>query len=314
MVNPELTGALDGLRILQAGDLPGYKRAVDAGQQVGWAYYFPYLLSRNRSGRSAVLLAEDDDSVCVYGWRMKDGKPRLDLLLAPAPMNGLVLARCLQRANDFNGDFSARVMRIDEKDAEAASAVPYFQVGVRKKQYLYAPTSFADLGGRRYRTLRRYVARIEEMPGLEVVPFSAAHREACDSLLAQWGAQHREAHGTAGGMGTSTRALELTETFSEPDLRGEVVFIDGRLVAFALGGEIRPGVGCFFEAKSDSGVQGLAYFQRYSFLSKLSEFEFVNDGSDAGRPGLKQLKDSLRPAEMHVEYRGTQRRHTGGAS
>ena len=90
-------------------------------------------------------------------------------------------------------------------------------------------------------------------------------------------------------------------------LRGEVVLLDGTLSAFAFGGEIRPGVGCFFEAKCDPGISGLSYFQRYSFLSKLTEFELVNDGTDVGRPGLRQLKTSLRPHEMHTEHRATQR-------
>ena len=82
--------------------------------------------------------------------------------------------------------------------------------------------------------------------------------------------------------------------------------LNGRLSAFAFGGEIRPGVGCFFEAKADTEVAGLSYFQRYSFLEKLQEFQVVNDGSDVGRAGLRQLKNSLRPVEMQVEYRATQ--------
>ncbi len=63
-----------------------------------------------------------------------------------------------------------------------------------------------------------------------------------------------------------------------------------------------------FEAKSDTSVRGLSYFQRHSLLSKLRDFDLVNDGSDAGRPGLRQLKNNFRPVEMHVEYRGTQNR------
>jgi hypothetical protein len=94
--------------------------------------------------------------------------------------------------------------------------------------------------------------------------------------------------------------------FSEVDLRGEVILIGGRLASLALGGEIRPGVGCFFEAKCDVGVRGLSYFQRARFLSGLAGVEWVNDGCDVGREGLRQLKDSLRPVAMHTEYRGFQ--------
>ena len=114
MVQLEFAGALDGLKSLEVSDLPRYKRAVEAGQQLGWGYYFPYLLSRNGKN-SAVLVAEDAGSMCVFLWRLRDGVPKLDLLVAPTPMNVPVLERCLERANDFNGDLSARVLRVDAK-------------------------------------------------------------------------------------------------------------------------------------------------------------------------------------------------------
>jgi hypothetical protein len=65
-------------------------------------------------------------------------------------------------------------------------------------------------------------------------------------------------------------------------------------------------MGCYIEAKSDLSIPGLSYFQRQHFLSRLSEFELVNDGSDSGRAGMKQLKDSLWPIRMHIQYSGHQ--------
>ena len=307
MTFPQIAGSLDGLKRLEIGDLPRYKRAVADGEQIGFGYYFPYLLSRYRTKRSVVLLSEEDGSVCVFLWRHpRLSEPRLDLLLAPTPMNPGVLARCLERANDFNGDLSARVLRVDAKDSEAVAGLGGLRLKERKVQYLYSPASFEDLGGRKYRTLRRNVTRVQGMPGVEVVPYSPFHAEGCRELLERWGARHREVHGTTGGVGTSRQTLALADQLSQTDLRGEVVIVANRLSAFAFGGEIRPGVACFFDAKSDSDIPGLSYFHRYSFLSKLREFELVNDGSDVGREGLRQLKDSLRPVSMHSEYRGFQ--------
>ena len=306
MKAPILSGALDGLKPIDASDLPRYKAAVAAGRQVGFGYYFPFLLSRNRPERSAVLLANDEGSLCIFVWRRRESTPRLDLLVAPTPMDPRVLKRCLERANDFNGDRSARILRIDAKDAPLAAGVPGLRVKERKAQFLYAPRAFGDLVGRRYRTLRRNVLSVRQLPDVEILPYSPRHAEACRGLLARWSRRHRRDHGTAGGVGTSRRTLELADQLPAPDLSGELVFLQGRIVAFAFGGEIRPGVGCFFDAKSDNAVPGLAYFHRYSFLSKFDEFEVVNDGSDVGRPGLRQLKESLRPVEMHLEYRGTQ--------
>lgn len=309
---PETEGFLAGLEFLGPLDLPRYKRALSAGGQRGWGYYLPYLLTRNRTGKSAVLWCEDEGTFCVFLWRVRRGVPRLELPVAPAPMSPAVLRRCLQRCNDFNGDHAARVLRIDERDAPAVASLRTLRVAERRSQYLYSPADLLDddgaldLSGRRYRTVRRNYDLVAALPELEVARYAPEHEEACRVLLADWGKRNRAMHGTTGGVGSARRALELVAGFSEPDLIGEVILLEGRLVAFALGGEMSPGVGCFFEAKCDADVRGLSYFQRARFLARLGDLEWVNDGSDVGRAGLRQLKQSLRPRAMHLEFRGTQ--------
>ena len=300
--------ALDDLRAIQVSDLESFGHAVEAGQQLGWAYCLPYLMTRIRRSKSDILLGEDEGSICVYTRRERDYRTRLDLVLAPTPMRAPVLARCLERMNDFNGDRSARVLRIDEKDADSAASVPGLKVRPRNQQYLLAPESYASLGGKSFRTLRRQVACVEALSGVEVAEFSPIHREGAHRLLNEWSVAHRAVHETRGGVGSSRRAIDLTADFSGRKLFGEVVLLNGRLIAYALAGEIRSGVACFLEAKSDPQVHGLGYFHRYSFLRKQSAFQVFNDGSDTGRTGLGQLKRSLRPIGMHVEFRGTQER------
>ena len=306
MTVPECSGILGGLKVVDLDDRDRYKAAVEAGKQTGWGYYFPNLLAHNRPGRSAVLVAEDEGSICVFRWRREDAGPRLDLYLPPIPLSLPVLRRCLERANAFNGDRSARVTRIDARDAEAMSGVPGLRVRPRASQYVFAPATYEDLGGKDYRTIRRNVALFEGRADVEVAPFAASHVVGCRELLSRWKTAHREAHGTAGGAGTTSRAIELAGQLPPADLGGEVVLIDGRISGFALGGEIRSGLACAFDRKCENDVRGLTYFQFRSFLLSLRSFEQVNDGSDAGRAGLRQLKDSFRPVSMHAEYRATQ--------
>jgi hypothetical protein len=304
---PDLSGALEGLKLLESSDLHRYKLAVEKGEQKGWGYYFPYLLTRNKAD-SAVLVSEDDGSLCVFLWRLRESVPRLNLAVAPMPMNPSVVERCLERANDFNGDRSARILRVDEKDVDAVSSLRRVRVRPRRSQYIYEPRRYEDLGGGRFKTLRRNTALVESLPDVEVMPYSPAHAEDCRALLRRWQKKQSESHGTLGGLGISRGAIELAGTLPERDLRGEVVFVDGRLCAYAFGGQIRPGLGCFLERRCDHRVRGLSYFHLRSFLLELRDCEFVNDGSDAGRAGLRQVKDSFRPVAMHTEYRASQKR------
>jgi hypothetical protein len=301
-----VTGACEGLEILDLPDLPRWKSALERGRESGYGCYFPFILAHQRPRRSTLLIAEDAGCLCVFIRRDRKRGSHLDLFLNPIPMDVGVARRCLDRANDFNRDRSARILRIDGNDAALAARVPGLSVRERRKQYLFAPHAYADLRGGKYETLRRHLARLRRLPDLEVVPWSDRFAGDCRALLLRWSERHRNTFGTSGGAGTSSRELDLADVLSAPDLTGEVVLLGGRLVAYCLGGEIRPGLGCFLDAKSDLDVAGLGYFQRYSFYTSHSEFDRINDGSDARRAGIRQLKDSLRPAAMHLEYSGEQ--------
>lgn len=303
----ESTETLAGLEVLRLGHRERFQAAVAEGQQNGWAYYFPYLLTKSRRASSALLWHEDEGSVCLFSWSDTGPRPRMDLYFPPMPFDASVLRRCFERLNDFNGDRSGRILRIDEKDAPAVGENAALKLRQRRTQYLYDPKLYRELGGRRMRTVRRQVASFEEIPDVEIVPYAVERADDCRTLLRRWKSAHRAQFGTAGGTGGTRRVIELAPKLSEEDLRGELVYWRGRLVAFAFGGVIRPGLACFFDAKSDADVPGLGYAHRRSFLLSLEEFDRVNDGSDTGRPGLRQLKDSFRPVSMHAEYRATQR-------
>jgi hypothetical protein len=302
-----LSGALTGLKVLETSDLDRYQRALVEGAQMGWAYYFPYLLTRNRPGRYFTLILEDEGSICIFLWQLIDNKPRVDLLTAPTPMNKSVLKRCIERANEFNLDHSARIMRIDSKDSEAVADIG-INIRERKQQYIFSPGNYNQLSGKKYYTLRRNVTLIERLPDVEVVPYTQTHAQDCHKLLKNWGKLHRAKHGTVGGVGISRRIIDLAGTLPSSILRGEVIYVKGKLAAFTFGGQIRPGLACSFERKCDTEVRGLSYFQLRSFLCSFDDETLVNDGSDAGSAGLRQLKDSFRPIYTHSEFRGIQQK------
>ena len=299
--------ALEGLKSLSAEDQSLYLSAMEDGQQTGFGYSFAGLLAYARPGNSDLLLEEDSGSVCIYRLNNTDEGQRLDLLLAPAPMNPAVLNRALERANEFNSNKKARILKIDEKDKGAVADVSGLRVRERKIQYVYATANFANLSGNRFRNVRRYVSKVEAIPGLSVSPYKKELKAACLGLLSAWRKHHTEKHGTRGGVGKTRRLLALADYLDSPGLFGEVIFLDQKLVGFALGGDIRPGLTAFLEAKSAPDIPGLSYFQRYSFMSKLDLGTLINDGPDVGRAGLAQLKNSLRPVFMHTEFQASQK-------
>ncbi len=302
---PTASGALAGLTAATVDTYDWYARRAEAGRPRGFSYYYPGLLAYQRPDRRVIWLGEDDGSLCVYRLQQVEGKPRLDLYLAPAPMNPAVLHRCLERANDHNGDRDARILRIDEKDAEAVAAAG-LRVIPRREQFLFVPERYTDLGGSSLRTVRRNVAVVEKLPDVELRGYEPEDAGACGQLLERWTRDHRERHGTTGGRRAAKTMIELAGLLPESAIFGQVILIDGQIAGYSFGGGIHSQLGCYYEAKCDPQVKGLGYFQRRSFLVLLADYPLVNDGSDVGRPGLRQIKQSFRPAGTQREHRGYQ--------
>jgi hypothetical protein len=301
----DATSAMNGLKRLSQDDYADYAAALEVSRPTGSSYYLPGLLAYQRRGRREILIDQDEGSICLYRWESKQGKRRLDIYLAPTPMNTDVLKRSLERVNEYNQDRSARLLRIDAKDVAEVSSVG-LRVRKRREQYLFLPENYLDLSGKALYTVRRNCTRVEKLYDVRVETFTPAYAESCHALLERWRVEHRERHGGAGGYGYSKRIIDLAGKLPESALTGQVVLIEDVVVAFSFGGNIHSGMACSFERKCENHFNGLTYFQLRNFLLHLNGYQYVNDGSDAGRAGLKQLKDSFRPVEMHAEYRGYQ--------
>jgi hypothetical protein len=298
--------ALATLKPASPSDYAQYTEVVENSQPKGSSYYLPGLLAYQRPGRREILLDYDDGSICIYRWESNNGASHLDIYLAPTPMNPAVLQRCIERANDYNHNTSARVLRIDEADASAVESLG-LRVRKRREQYFFRPTKYAELAGKELYTVRRNCAAIDKLGSVSIKPYTPAYSESCHNLLNRWRSEHRKRHGSAGGYGSSKRIIDLAGRLPEQALTGQVVLIDNAVVAFSFGGNIHSGMACSFERKCENRYSGLTYFQLRNFLLHLDDYPIVNDGSDAGRSGLKQLKDSFRPVQMHAEYRGYQK-------
>jgi hypothetical protein len=299
------SSTLNGLKVASPEDYRAYASTLERSRPRGSSYYLPGLLAYQRPGNREILIDEDDGSICIYRWLSSQGKSHLDIYLAPTPMNTAVLQRCIERANDYNRDKTARILRIDDDDASAVASLG-IRVRKRREQYLFSPDKYRDLAGKSLYTIRRNCSRIDKLNDVRVESYSPDHAQSCHALLNRWRAQHRERHGSAGGYGSSKRIIDLAGKLPESALTGQVVIIEDTLVAFSFGGNIHSGMACSFERKCETQLNGLTYFQLRNFLLHLNDYEIVNDGSDAGRPGLRQLKDSFRPVQMHAEYRGYQ--------
>ena len=95
------------------------------------------------------------------------------------------------------------------------------------------------------------------------------------------------------------RVLREPDTFS---LRGGMVRVEGRPVAFTLGSPISDSVFDIHVEKALSAFSGAYAVINREFAATLTAYEFLNRENDMGIEGLRRAKRSYRPVEIVKKY------------
>lgn len=291
--------ALVGLEPIRMEDAPRITAAAEAAGVVSWSHFFPYLYLSGRQTSSRRILHEFvEDSALVYRIERRNGKERLTLLLTPFPFSPAALQRARERMWLFNGRRGARIIRMQQSEALLVARAG-FEIHHHSDEYIYDAEAVLQQQGSSFATLRRKIARYAG--GIASVrPYQAGDEPACRALLDAWRTELREMGVKIGPYYRYTRAcLAEHDTFATSQLVGQVVEVEGAVAAFSFGGGITTSHASIFITVSDRRHPGLAYFQRRSLIEGLSNYRYFNDFNDSNRTGLRQMKRSFRPVQMH---------------
>lgn len=180
-----------------------------------------------------------------------------------------------------------------------------YRMQYRESEYIYDGNLVRASAGGDFERLRRYVNRARRTPGLTLRNYGEDDQAACLDLLARWRRQRTEQGINIDGYGYTQRCIENAHKFNKGLLRGEVIIVDEKLVAFSFGGLISPTIESIFLTISDHEFPGLGYLQRHNFMLNAPNTKLFNDSSDADRSGLEQVKSSFRAIEMNHLYRAS---------
>lgn len=175
--------------------------------------------------------------------------------------------------------------------------------------YLYPRDKMADLAGRRLHKKKNLVNLFLRNNACVAKPLLEEYAGDALQILERWRSQQE----TPGDYAAAREALENMEYLQ---LCGGIFYVNDEPGAYVLGEELARGrvfVIHFEKAIVGEQLKGIYQYVNQAFASILpDQYELINREQDLGDPGLRQAKESYRPAGFVTKYRAAPKGAQGG--
>jgi len=168
--------------------------------------------------------------------------------------------------------------------------------------YLYKLESLVSLGGRKYDGKRNLIKKFQAANTYEYITMDSANVEECLEFEERWCAIRN--CDRIEGLSKERQAIrEMVKNFSNFELIGGAIKIQGNYSAVALAEKLNPDTLVMHVLKADPNIGGLYQAVLWEFLSRQAGgFTYVNLEQDLGQPGLRKAKQSYHPLGMIKKY------------
>jgi hypothetical protein len=305
MLMPVRTGELTSLSPIAVEDAEAFRAAAEHAGARAAAYYFPRLYFYGQSEAHALRWERHAGAILTYQIRQRkvgsQVKSQMNLFLPPFPFDPAALRHAVQWMRDFNGDRSGRIIFVEEGQA-LRIAREGFAISVRGEEFIYDRDAVAALRGAAFKGLRQELSRALRAGVVVTRPYTRADYSTCLALTKAW-RERLAARGVKPEGYTSTLAcLTAADRFPPSLLQGLVAEVDSTVRGFAFGGPLTSTLGSYYLGVADPGVHGLAYLLSHRLMAGWPGLTHFNDSDDAGRPGVRAMKQQFRPVEMHAVF------------
>ncbi len=167
--------------------------------------------------------------------------------------------------------------------------------------YIYLTEALAELPGNAYHSKRNHIAAFSRKYEWSFEPITAANNEEVAELSQEWCAEKGGCQDS--GLSSEQCAIRrLLRYRKELSVRGGLVRVDGKAVAFTLGSPINDSVFDVHVEKALSAYAGAYAVINREFAKTLRDFSYLNRENDLGMAGLRRAKKSYRPAILLKKY------------
>lgn len=170
--------------------------------------------------------------------------------------------------------------------------------------YIYRRADLVALTGKRYQPKRNHINRFLSLyADHHFAPLTADRIDECLRLEEEWCRNRGGCHDE--GVRAERRALmRAFEAFDDLGLRGGLLYVGDRLVAFTFGSPLNDHTFDIHIEKADTRYEGVfAMINRLFAQSLPEEFTYLNREEDLGVEGLRKAKLSYQPAFLEQKWR-----------
>ena len=168
--------------------------------------------------------------------------------------------------------------------------------------YIYKSDDLIKLAGKKYQPKRNHISFFKKNYNWSYETMCKDNIEDCYNMNVEW-------LKTSGSLYSEELEKELQivrcvfENFDELDCKGAVLRVDGKVIAFAMGAQIRSDTFCVHFEKAFSYIRGAYPMINQQFVeNELSSFRYIDREDDLGVENLRKAKLSYYPEFLPDKY------------
>jgi len=197
-----------------------------------------------------------------------------------------------------------RIERADERLIKELNGVGYFSIAEAREHfdYVYLRDELARLAGNKYRSKRNRINQFLRTYAYTFSELEKVHVPECLEIQEKW-CQMRRCEEDLSLLGEWDAIREILAHFDILGLKGAVILIGGKVVAFTLGELLNKNTAVVHIEKADPDIPGLFQLINQQFCDKMWEgIQYINREQDLGLPGLREAKLSYFPDHFVKKY------------
>lgn len=163
--------------------------------------------------------------------------------------------------------------------------------------YIYSVERLSTLSGKKLHSKRNHITNFKKMyPGWSYEEMTLANISDCLDMHFKW-IKENESSEEHSSYQNELEAVKLAfNHFSDLELSGGVIRVDGAVAAYTFGEPINSSVFCTHVEKAFSNMRGAYPIINQEFtLHNLADYKLVNREEDLGLAGLRKAKLSYHP-------------------